>query len=70
MDFIFAGATDIYTGLMRFFHVIAGVAWIGLLYYFNFVQVPALKAAAADGTGAGTGAVVSGAWLTGSGPAR
>ena len=40
MDFIFAGATDIYTGLMRFFHVIAGVAWIGLLYYFNFVQVP------------------------------
>jgi uncharacterized membrane protein len=27
--------------------------WIGLLYYFNFVQVPALKAAAADGTAAG-----------------
>ena len=23
------------------FHVLAGVAWIGLLYYFNFVQVPA-----------------------------
>jgi len=46
-------ASDIYTGFMRFFHVIAGVAWIGLLYYFNFVQVPALKAAAADGTGAG-----------------
>ncbi|MBT3513538.1 urate hydroxylase PuuD [Methylophilaceae bacterium] len=40
-------------GLVRFFHVIAGVAWIGLLYYFNFVQVPALKAAAADGTAAG-----------------
>jgi uncharacterized membrane protein len=27
--------------------------WIGLLYYFNFVQVPALKDAAADGTAAG-----------------
>jgi uncharacterized membrane protein len=27
--------------------------WIGLLYYFNFVQVAALKAAAADGTAAG-----------------
>jgi uncharacterized membrane protein len=40
-------------GFMRFFHVIAGVAWIGLLYYFNFVQVPAMKAATADGTGAG-----------------
>jgi len=46
-------ASDIYTGFMRFFHVIAGVAWIGLLYYFNFVQVPALKEATADGTGAG-----------------
>jgi len=31
----------------------AGVMWIGLLYYFNFVQVGALKAAAADNTGAG-----------------
>ena len=24
----------------RWLHIIAGVAWIGLLYYFNFVQVP------------------------------
>ena len=46
-------ASSAYYGFMRFFHVIAGVAWIGLLYYFNFVQVPALKNAAADGTGAG-----------------
>jgi len=43
----------VYYGFMRFFHVIAGVTWIGLLYYFNFVQVPALKQAAADGTGSG-----------------
>ena len=26
--------------LFRYFHVVAGVMWIGLLYYFNFVQVP------------------------------
>ena len=26
----------------RFFHVLAGIVWIGLLYYFNFVQVPSL----------------------------
>ncbi|MEO8135186.1 MAG: urate hydroxylase PuuD [Betaproteobacteria bacterium] len=46
MDFI------IY-GLGRWLHIGAGVLWIGLLWYFNFVQVPALKAAGADGTGAG-----------------
>jgi uncharacterized membrane protein len=50
---ILGDAGSIYLGFMRFFHVIAGVAWIGLLYYFNFVQVPAMKAATADGTGAG-----------------
>ena len=27
--------------LTRFAHVLAGVTWIGLLYFFNFVQVPA-----------------------------
>jgi uncharacterized membrane protein len=26
---------------MRWLHVLAGITWIGLLYYFNFVQVPA-----------------------------
>jgi uncharacterized membrane protein len=25
----------------RWAHVVAGITWIGLLYYFNFVQVPA-----------------------------
>jgi uncharacterized membrane protein len=47
-------ATDmIILGLGRWLHILAGVMWIGLLYYFNFVQVDALKAAAADGTNAG-----------------
>ncbi len=39
--------------IMRWLHIAAGVAWIGLLYYFNFVQVPALKAAADDKGGPG-----------------
>jgi uncharacterized membrane protein len=34
-------------------HVLAGITWIGLLYYFNFVQVPALAAAASDQGGPG-----------------
>jgi uncharacterized membrane protein len=34
-------------------HVMAGITWIGLLYYFNFVQVPALAEAAADEGGPG-----------------
>ena len=38
-------------------HVIVGIAWIGLLYYFNFVQVPALAEAAADEGGPGGGGI-------------
>ena len=26
--------------VLRWLHVLAGVMWIGLLYYFNFVQIP------------------------------
>lgn len=40
-------------GIARWVHFLAGITWIGLLYYFNFVQVSALKAATADGTAAG-----------------
>jgi len=40
-------------GIYRWIHILAGVMWIGLLYYFNFVQVAALKAAQADSTAAG-----------------
>ena len=28
--------------LFRYLHVISGVMWIGLLWYFNFVQVPSM----------------------------
>jgi len=37
----------------RWLHILAGITWIGLLYYFNFVQVPGLAAAKADGTAPG-----------------
>ncbi len=39
--------------LDRWLHILAGVTWVGLLYYFNFVQVPGLAKAKADGTAAG-----------------
>ena len=38
-------------GLEVWFHVIAGITWIGLLYYFNFVQVPGVGAALANSEG-------------------
>ena len=50
---LMSDANNIYLGFMRWFHAIAGIAWIGLLYYFNFVQIPALKDAAADGSAGG-----------------
>ena len=31
--------------LLRFGHIVFGVAWIGLLYYFNFVQTEYVKVA-------------------------
>jgi uncharacterized membrane protein len=39
--------------VMIWLHVLSGITWIGLLYYFNFVQVPALADAAADDGGPG-----------------
>jgi uncharacterized membrane protein len=42
----------------RWLHIVSGVFWIGLLYYFNVVQTPGLAEAAADKGGPG-GAGVS-----------
>ncbi len=41
----------------RWLHIAAGVTWIGLLYYFNFVQAQAMGAAAADEGGPGPAAI-------------
>ena len=38
-------------------HVLFGIVWIGLLYYFNFVQVPAVGEALADEGGPGPSAI-------------
>lgn len=43
--------------LTVWFHVFFGIIWIGLLYYFNFVQVPAVGAALADKDGPGPAAI-------------
>jgi uncharacterized membrane protein len=45
-------------GLARWVHILSGIMWIGLLWYFNVVQTPGLAAAAADKGGPG-GAGVS-----------
>lgn len=44
---------DFVAAISRWIHFLSGVMWIGLLYYFNFVQAAALKAAQADNTAAG-----------------
>ncbi len=62
------GVTAIYVGCLqgsldanfwsfvtRWLHVIAGVMWIGLLYYFNFVQIPTMPKVPAELKGGVTG---------------
>lgn len=34
--------------LLRMLHILAGITWIGLLYYFNFVQTPSFAEFDAD----------------------
>lgn len=43
--------------LVVWLHVFTGIIWIGLLYYFNFVQAPAVAAAAADTDGPGAAGI-------------
>ncbi len=50
------GALNLWS-LSVWLHVFFGVIWIGLLYYFNFVQVPAVGAATADTDGPGPAAI-------------
>ena len=51
---VIIGGTHFYElGLARWFHIVAGIFWIGLLYYFNVAQTPALADAAADKGGPG-----------------
>jgi len=51
---------DAWLFLLRWFHFLAGITWIGMLYYFNFVQVPFFAGAEAPvRTGMITGGLVS-----------
>jgi len=49
--FVFHSGTETPTylnALFRFFHVLVGIMWIGLLYYFNFVQIPTMPSVPAE----------------------
>ena len=51
---LFANQTGVGGGrIIIWAHVIVGITWIGLLYYFNLVQTQALAEAAADQGGPG-----------------
>jgi uncharacterized membrane protein len=39
---------DLVNGLLQWLHVFFGITWIGLLYYFNFVQTPVMPAVPAE----------------------
>jgi len=41
-------SSELLHGLARWGHFLAGITWIGLLYYLNFCQVPALGGVSAD----------------------
>jgi uncharacterized membrane protein len=49
--FAFHGGTDapVYMQwLFRYLHTLFGIMWIGLLYYFNFVQIPTMPSVPAE----------------------
>lgn len=42
------GAGDLWLGVFQWLHVFFGITWIGLLYYFNFVQIPTMPKVPAE----------------------
>lgn len=40
--------TDMAQGVFRWLHLFFGITWIGLLYYFNFVQIPTMPKVPAE----------------------
>ena len=42
------GAGNLWLGLFQWLHVFFGITWIGLLYYFNFVQIPTMPSVPAE----------------------
>jgi uncharacterized membrane protein len=54
--FIYKDGASHPAGITVWIHALAGVTWIGLLYYFNFVQVPGAGQALAEANDGGPGA--------------
>src|SRR5690554_5644385 len=42
------GDADLWQAVFRWLHVVFGILWIGLLYYFNFVQIRVMPAIPAE----------------------
>ena len=42
------GGIHFANGVFRFLHVLCGIMWVGLLYYFNFVQIPTMPKVPAE----------------------
>src|SRR3954454_2909282 len=39
---------DLVNGVLQWLHAFFGITWIGLLYYFNFVQIPTMPTVPAE----------------------
>jgi uncharacterized membrane protein len=44
----YAPALGNLNGILQWLHVFFGITWIGLLYYFNFVQIPTMPSVPAE----------------------
>jgi uncharacterized membrane protein len=44
----YAPAAGVLNGVFQWLHVFFGITWIGLLYYFNFVQIPTMPSVPAE----------------------
>ncbi|MCG2841891.1 urate hydroxylase PuuD [Sandaracinobacter sp. RS1-74] len=45
---LFGDGVGYANGVFRYLHVLCGIMWIGLLYYFNFVQIPTMPRVPAE----------------------
>ena len=48
-----------FSWLFRYLHVLTGIMWIGLLWYFNFVQIPSIPKTTAIGVGMWLGIIMA-----------
>ena len=49
----FPGGSQLVLMLLRWIHITAGIVWVGLLYYFNLVNIPFLQELDAQNPGSG-----------------